>query len=283
MVKQSHITLVPTGGLANRLKAIHAGISLAEHIKATLRIIWFADWGLRCPFSQLFQPLTLPNVEFVEASVRDFLLYDRPRKKNLFIPRLFQRMKFDDCLYEEDTATCLKSNFDFAAWACGRNVYIAGWDNFYGEKSDKYHLFAPRAEIQKQIEDVTQHFGEHCVGIHIRRTDNVEAIRQSPTELFVQRMQSEIARNSNTKFYLATDSQADKALIINTFPDRVIVNPRQADRESVAGMQDAVRELFLLSKTRYIIGSFHSSYSATAAEIGGIRCELIQKIPNFVA
>lgn len=277
MVKQSYITLVPAGGLANRMRAINAGINLAGDVGATLRIIWFADWGLRCPFAQLFQPLTLPNVEFVEASVRDFLLYDRPRKKNLFAPYLYQQAVFDDCIYEKQAMDKFKNGFDFATWARGRNVYISSWEAFYGEKGDKYHLFVPQAEIQRQIDDVAKLFGEHCIGIHIRRTDNVEAIRQSPTELFVQRMQSEIARNSNTKFYLATDSQADKELIINTFPDRVIVNPRQADRESVAGMQDAVRELFLLSKTRYIIGSFHSSYSATAAEIGGIRCELVRK------
>lgn len=39
------ITLVPSGGLGNRMRAIASGIALAEAANTPLRIVWFQDWG----------------------------------------------------------------------------------------------------------------------------------------------------------------------------------------------------------------------------------------------
>lgn len=39
------ITLVPVGGLANRMKAIDAAIALAQKVSTELRIIWYKDQG----------------------------------------------------------------------------------------------------------------------------------------------------------------------------------------------------------------------------------------------
>jgi len=50
-----------------------------------------------------------------------------------------------------------------------------------------------------------------------------------------------------------------------------------AERNSLQGMQDALVELYTLSRTSRIIGSMQSSYSETAAQIGRIQCEFINK------
>lgn len=94
-------------------------------------------------------------------------------------------------------------------------------------------------------------------------------------------MQQEIDCNADTTFYLATDSEEDKALITARFGDRVFCSPHRADRNSLEGMREALIELYLLSHTRQVLGSVHSSYSETAAQIGHIPYELLQeKVPR---
>lgn len=90
-------------------------------------------------------------------------------------------------------------------------------------------------------------------------------------------MNDEIRKDNQCRFYLATDSEDEKIHLKSIFGTRIITSPRTADRNSVSGMQDALAELYILSKTQKILGSMQSSYSETAAQISGIRCELLKK------
>lgn len=116
------------------------------------------------------------------------------------------------------------------------------------------------------------------MGVHIRRTDNALSIAQSPTRLFIERMKKEIEQNSDTTFYLASDSEEDKRSIVNRFGNRVFTSVHKADRNSLEGMQEALIELYLLSRTRHVLGSVHSSFSETAAQIGKISYELLRDV-----
>ena len=48
------ITFVPVGGLANRMRAVASAVTLAAKSDSDLSIVWFQDWALNAPFSQLF-------------------------------------------------------------------------------------------------------------------------------------------------------------------------------------------------------------------------------------
>ena len=117
MSSRPSMTLVPVGGLANRMKAIDAAIQLISGTDISLKIYWFRDQGLNCRFDQLFEPLNLPQVSLVEASAFDALIYDRPRKRNFYIPRLFQSFLFDDCVYGAEATERMYHHFDFRSWA----------------------------------------------------------------------------------------------------------------------------------------------------------------------
>ncbi|MBZ4657917.1 MAG: hypothetical protein JG771_1053, partial [Methermicoccus sp.] len=94
--------------------------------------------------------------------------------------------------------------------------------------------------------------------------------------LFVQRMREELQLYPETKFYVASDSRLEKNRMITAFGDRIIVLPDvDTSRNSVRGMQDALVELYVLSRTNKIFGSHQSSYSETAAQIGNIPYEKI--------
>jgi hypothetical protein len=267
------ITLVPYGGLANRMKAIDAAMALAHDTNNDLDIIWFRDQGLNCRFNELFQPLDRKGVRIIEGGLRELILLDRPRRKNLFVPRLFQQRQFDACSYGGETTERFYNRFDFRSWATRRKVYIASCVYFYvSEDQPLFNLFKPIPVLQQKIDTVTQQFDEPVVGIHIRRTDNVASIRESPTELFIKRMKQE---PENTRFYLATDSEEEKNHLRLIFGERIISSPQQANRNTVEGMQAALVELYLLSRTRNLIGSSKSSYSETAAQLSGIQYEIL--------
>ena len=276
------LTLVPVGGLANRMKAIDSAVSLASATGSRLRIVWFRDSGLKCRFDQLFAPLDrIDRPELCEATLADLLLLDRPRKRNFRVPRLYQRLHFDRCIYEQEATRLFRQGFDFARCLTSyRNLYIASCVYFSPRLTggQLFDIFHPQPLLQAEIERVAaQCIGPRTVGIHIRRTDNVLSIEQSPTELFIDRMEQEIAACPDVNFYLATDSEEEKERLTARFGQRITTCPRQAERNSVRGVQDAVVELFLLSRTCRILGSAHSSYSETAAQLGGIPFEVVSR------
>lgn len=276
---QKQITLIPVGGLANRMKAIDAAIALAQKTEAKLRIIWFKDKGLNCRFEQLFEQFDLQHITIKEATWIDKLIFDRPRRKNLHIPRLFQRILFDACIYEQEATQLFYQGFDYLKWAKEEsNTYIASCVYFYPQTTHSpFCFFRPNKIISEQINACCSEFSATTIGIHIRRTDNIASITHSPTELFIERMKEEIVKNNQCRFYLATDSEEEKKRLKSIFGQRIITSPRAADRNSIMGMQDALAELYILSHTQQIIGSMQSSYSETAAQISGIHCELLKK------
>ena len=277
-MSQGTITLVPVGGLANRMKAMDAAYHLAKSCQSQLRVIWFKDQGLNCRFDQLFQHPTDSIITIREATFCDLLLEDRPRKKNFFLPWLPEHLKYDACIYEQQATILLYDHFDYAAWAKNRRVYLASCVYFHPQPKEKlFKLFQPIDSLQQEIAKRCADFNEHTTGIHIRRTDNIASITQSPTELFIKQMEEIVEHQPDTTFYLATDSEEEKQTLRQAFGERISMSGHAAERNSLQGMQDALVELYTLSRTSRIIGSMQSSYSETAAQIGRIQCEFINK------
>lgn len=272
------ITLVPVGGLANRMKAIDSAIALAGEVNTGLQIIWYKDQGLNCRFDELFQQIHVDNIRLKEASFLDLYINDRPRKKNFYLPKPFQRLLFDDCIYEADATERFYKGFDFKEWAKQKRVYLASCVYFFHSDNKKlFDVFAPIASLQEEINRRSALFNEHTIGIHIRRTDNISSIKESPTELFIKQIKKEIEQCKEANFYLASDSEEDKRILTETFGSRIMTSDKPADRNSVSGMQDALVEMYTLAQTTKILGSAKSSYSETAAQISGIDCVILKK------
>lgn len=275
------ITLVPVGGLANRMRAIDSAIALAREVHTDLRVIWYKTSGLNCLFSELFQPFRANNIRMKEATVLDLLINDNPRKKNFYLPRPFQQLLFDDCIYVEEADECVNNGFDFGQWAMQKQVYITTCvDFFHSDKKKLFDCFTPITSLQEEINRRSASFNEHTIGIHIRRTDNITSIRESPTELFIEQIKKEIECSNEANFYLATDSQEDKKVLLSTFGERITTSDKVAERNSTSGMQEALVEMYMLAQTRKIFGSAWSSYSTTAAQLNGIDCVILKNSVN---
>lgn len=269
---------VPVGGLANRMRALASAYTLARRVGIGLTAVWFKDWALNAPFNTLFQHVEREDIIIREATTCDYLVFDRPRKKNLFIPRFFQRILFDDSLYEKQITPLCKQQFDFDVWAKQGEVYMASYTGF--QKYDYAllrKLFVPQHDINDAIASFSKRFSENTVGVHIRRTDNAASILQSPTELFIEAIDREIARNKETTIFLATDSEEVKGEMRSRYGGRVLTSNEKADRNSIAGIKGGIIDMYTLSKTNKIYGSFQSSFSELASQLGGVPLEILKK------
>ena len=254
------------------MRSIASGVSLARKHNSRLRIIWIKDAGLNCAFGELFREWHLPDIRLKEASLADRILYDRPRPRNMRIPQYFQRLLFDDCLYDEHKERFIDHAFDYDRWLSeNREVYIATCYPFFDAPDTIYReLFVPTDEIEQLITPYTSQFTAHTVGIHIRRTDNVESIRQSPIELFIEAMEQEVRTFPDTVFFVASDSEEEKSVLKQHFGKRIITSAQKAERNSIEGMKEAVADFYTLSRTHHIFGSQYSSFSEVAAKINNV-------------
>ena len=262
---------VPSGGLGNRMRAIASAVETCRDLTGKLEVVWFRDPELYARFTDLFLPL-----DFVrEARAMDYLLYRRPRSRNLGIPQFFQKMAFSSRIYAPQIYYLKQENFDFVEWARQENVYLHSYSVFADLTTELMQkLFRPTDEIQKQIDERCSEFQGRTIGVQVRRTDNKLSIEGSPLELFYDRIDADGADT----IYLATDDDEVKKDMKNRYGGRVLYSSQTADRQSVTGMKDALVEMFILSRTAKIYGSKGSSFSEIASLLGATPLEVVEAL-----
>ena len=273
-MRKGQLLFVPSGGLANRMRAIASAYTLTQQTDSDLQVVWFQDWALHAPFRSIFEETPLVAVR--EATLVDHLIYDRARKKNFFLPALPQRMLFQRHIKEQDVTPLKKQSFDFEQWARGKRCYMSCYQVFGSFPDNLYsQLFHPVKEVMGVVDSYRSQFNSHTIGLHIRRTDNAESIAKRPTELFINKVREEIDQHDDAKVFLATDSTEVKKEFIAAFGTRIITPQEEACRDSISGIRGGVIDLWTLASTQKIYGSAGSSFSPMAASIGGVPLEIM--------
>lgn len=269
----NHLTLVPQGGLCNRLRAVLSAVSLVEerHIAAHIRVGWSVEDECAARYDQLFLPLDSPHVTIAPRR-----WYDRPvTRRNLHWPALVRSLIYSAsyCNVPPPLAELQRQ------LSAGHHVEIyASTGLAFCEYSPAYiRRLHPLPHLQRRINDLCTSFDAHTIGVHIRRTDHSTSIAESPDTLFVAAMQRAVEADPATRFYLATDDAALKASLAARFAGRVMVQSCVGTRSDLYGMEEAVVDLWTLARTSRILGSYWSSFTDTAAEIGGIPLDIIRK------
>lgn len=262
------IILEPQAGLCNRMRAIASAYQLAKELDTKLCIVWLCNTDCMAKFTDLFQKI--PNVELVEI----------PALFEAHTTALYQRWKTKKIMRrctETKKLGLYKNAGEVRKIVSGRDVYIQSYGVWYPHEK-KLDYFRPTEIIQRDIDRKKREFRDVCLGVHIRRTDNIDAVEKSGTELFITRMQDEIQNNPEVGFFVASDSEQEKKRIQQLFGERIVTNENIVlRRDSKIGMQNAVIDLFLLANCKKILGSAQSSYSTMAATLGNIECCTIQK------
>ena len=125
------ITFVPVGGLANRMRAVASAVTLAAKSDSDLSIVWFQDWALNAPFSQLFKPVDRKIACLRDASRLVYALLDRPRSRYFHFPLLFHNLFFKSFLFVRSITPLCNRTFHFERWVtAGSCVYMAYYTAF---------------------------------------------------------------------------------------------------------------------------------------------------------
>lgn len=302
------ITLVPIGGLCNRMRAIASGVYVSKALGIPLEVVWKKNNDCYANFDDLF---CLPLTD--DFTVRPFTPADfylsYSKKSNLFIPGFLRHFIFDfqyvgEAERLDDRLSFFgdlsQSGFLSQSGDTGFNDVVNASDEsklstnlsdidesgktkvsvdlkkifiISGYSFAKHYpvvnLFKPLPELMDRINSVTGDFGMNTVGVHIRRGDNLLAIAKNSVDDFFKKMDALIAIDNSTKFYLATDSEEVRNSAILHFGNRLLHNNSELSRKTVKGMKDAVVDLWNLAGSKELLGSYNSSFSDMAVSLKG--------------
>lgn len=266
MAEAAPIIVVPRSGLCNRMRSMDSAMALGRELHRPVRVVWAPEPCMAARFHELFQPVAGIGMSDRLGTWGEALL----RWGRHASVRKAWRIGTGERYYHYDMHDELVRDLGQDGHGFGPGpVRIANVSRFFGAEP-RYAQFVPVARLQDRIDVAAADFLPNTLGVHIRRSDNVESISVSTDDRFLAHMKAALEADPATTFYLASDSEACKRLMIGHFGDRVITDLRPTDRSTLAGMEEAVVQLYALARTRKVLGSYWSSFSHTAAHIGGI-------------
>jgi hypothetical protein len=278
------VVVRPAKGLANRLRGVTSAQALARVLGLRFAIRWEAGPG----FSE---------EGFHELFANDFELWDAARYAEAlasgapivsrwlgwkektpaapdFDPRRALRevrrrgVVFDHAFFDLDWLLALRG--------------VPGLRDIRRERRRCCREITPAPAIADRVEAFArEHFAGRCVvGVHVRRGDAMQSRRAdqhrvSSDEAFAAAMAAEIAREPEVRFFLSTDCEKTQQAFADRYPQRIAFT-RKPFPESVLdapkpGQSDALVDMLLLSKTRFVLGTQASTFGAMAAKLSGIR------------
>lgn len=274
------MSIVPQGGIGNRLRVISGALSFFSHTDEILKIYWYRNKALNCHFKHLLQPIN--GVQIIEATIlhKIYIRLLPHFNKNIrvlnskdiqqlkhtpVIPALRKKTTHNNGAYTNNLETVM-----FSALNQNRHLLL----KTYIPPSDRmlYRLFNPIAALSRRIADETQSFDSHTIGIHIRQTDNTIAIANSPLHLFEACIEKEIDDNSNANFYLATDTWEIRQYLTIKYSGHILpTSTEKLNRNTKSGVRKAIVEMYALSKTNKIYASCYSSFSDLPTQLGNAK------------
>jgi hypothetical protein len=276
------ITLIPTSGLGNRLRIMATSMKLAREGNKKLQIYWNTNSELNAPFDKLFEYPLHFSVKPVPIEYKVWIEMRRFSSKLFgFEDWYLSLFKFDFVFLDKMVTDVLQNMLNLQKEVNeASKVFICSCEELnYCDLSD-YQLFKPMKAIQKKIDTLALQFNESTIGIHIRSTDHITSIKNSPFILFENKIHEELRSNPEANFFLATDNEAYQNRLVQKFGnDKILFHNKIFRRDVTEGVADAVVDMFCLSKTSKIYGSYYSSFSYVAGRIGQVPVHILTVDP----
>jgi hypothetical protein len=270
---RKNIYIKVQNGLANRIRTVNSFYSLSESCGKNLFVCWESGPGWsKDKFTDLFinQEINFISCEeyFIHTNkifnLQSSVCKSYDRLSYTFhesIKNIFYKIMTEDFCYNGDS--CLE--------------YMM--PNFFKEQNCFYPYLQPTQFIQDKIDKIyNNNFNNNTVGVHVRRGDAWNStcknqFKISDDQSFFCLLDQEIDKNPNVNFFLSTDSEEANTTFLSKYSDKIFYNTEKTFFNSTCQYQpkynqdDAVVDLFLLSKTSKIIGSNFSSFSYVSSKI----------------
>lgn len=274
------IKLIPTSGLGNRLRIMATAIKLAKEGNKNLQIYWNRNSELNARFDKLFElPLNI-QVNPIPLKYKIWIGMRRFSSKLFGFENWYLSLfKFDFVFLDSMVNHVLQNRLDLQKEVNkATKTFICSYEevNYYDLMD--YQLFKPVPAIQKKIDMLVLQFKPSTIGIHIRATDHITSIKNSPFFLFENNIEEELRQNPEVTFFVATDNEDYQNCLLQKFgKEKILFHKKVFRRDVTEGITDAVVDLFCLSKTSKIYGSYYSSFSYVAGRIGQVPVHVLKK------
>jgi hypothetical protein len=287
------ILIQPAQGLCNRLGVISSFAALARRCDRELYVNWTPGpgWSEEDPYD-LFEN------RFARVSAEDFEL---ARAEGLCLDR---EMAVDWTselrpAWKDSDGASLAAVFDVRThpvityrgplrcqWLVPPRTRRRLLPGFERDFVRELRTWRPVPGIRARIDEIAGSFDDHTTGVHIRRGDAArnlvvaEANAHSSDAAFIARMDRLVHSRPDASFFLATDCEATERRFRDRYGSRILTNPEKRFVPSVLGapkdnQRDAVIDLFLLARSRLILGTHLSTFSQVAAALGGTRLQIV--------
>jgi hypothetical protein len=261
-----------TDGLCNRLKCLISAMRFAEKSSRTLILCWPKDKTFNCNFSELFQN------SFIEMGTEELksLTEKHDLSEKYKIIHTWRLLPLP-----EDK---LPDNFSRAPFSApGENIDME-YDRIPLSLRDNYLIYVnrllPSAYVKSEVDKFTQAFLNGCdTSFNIRTWSELDCGR---SRYFNDKAVYNIIDGiSDPQFFVSCDSHDLLRILINRYGDRILHYPErtfQGDRTSVEGIQDALIDLLVASKSSVLKLSYISTFSEMIWWFGGCKAK-VEMIP----
>jgi hypothetical protein len=287
------IVVRPTNGLCNRLRVVSSFSALARRCNRELRVCWTAGRGwsdedLEDLFENQFARFSADDFE--QACADGLCLHDEVTVAGVgglseawkYADRLGLAAVFDTSSHPVVTYWGFRPCQDLLAPEDRRRV-LPGFDRDF---EAELRAWRPVRAIRERVAELAGAFSEETVGVHVRRGDAfrhprlAEQFRRSSDTAFMARMDRIAQSRPNSSFFLATDCFDTQQRFQDRYGSLILTNPEKRFVPSIPGapkanQHDAVVDLFALARTRTILGNYYSTFSRTAAALGGARLKVV--------
>lgn len=274
--KDNMIIIEPCAGLGNRLLAMTSAYELSRKLGKELVVVWKKEVGCAIRSGDLFE-MNVPVIDISEMGwkngVWDNLSSNRLKKKYRGMADRF--LECDEIADAKSAGGFEKVKLMVAQEPVS---YIKSYTNLCEITAESFSFLKPGKEVLERGSRVFERISDKTVGVHIRRTDHVDAIKNSPLALFVEKMKAE-SEKQETDFYVTTDDASAIEELKQYFPAEklIVYEEKVLDRDSKTGIQDALVDMLCLSKCRKILGSYQSTFSLIPSIMGSTELEYCVK------
>lgn len=246
----------PIGGLCNRMRVIKSLVALNKNGGSKIIVIWEKNKDLFASYSILLQDI--PNIKIITTTPFQTKLI-------LFFYKKICRYNY---INKQHILKHFKRTNDINdIFFLNKNVIIETDIDFFMPEFN-LDFFNLKPYLKNKLDNfISQNDISESIGIHIRRTDNTVAIENSPLLLFFHAIEDELSKNKDIKIFLASDDDKVIRDFQLKYPNKIITFASNKTRTEQRGIEDAVLELFILSKTKKIYGTYWSSFSEMAIQM----------------
>ncbi len=253
-----------------------------------IKIQWCNNDECGCDYEDVLEPIEFPcaikNYHFVKESYKSALKkgrFDRGILKLLqsILFRIRMRCARSKMLDVSEPFVSDETRLAYIIKRNVRNPYIRTFRDFFGTYGCEGVPI--KQDIWNKADDMLREIDvnalQNYVAMHIRRTDNDNAIKLSPTWCFENKLEDIVMENLKVKIYLATDDQQLYDSIKKRYPKQILERTIKADRTTRSGMINAAVELCILANSKKLYGTDYSSFSNLAHLYGRNEYEVIGK------